>query len=290
MTNQITTTNSEIRTLAPTDLIGLIELAKIMIDSGFLPKHITKPSQLVLLSQAGAAVGLTMLQSVQGFMMVNDKPAPYGDTPLSIVRASGVLAYIKEEIVGHGKDMKAVCTVLRKGEKLPIIREFSVDDATIAKLWGKAGPWSQYPKRMLQMRARTFALRDGFSDKLNGISYTAEELQDSVMVDVTPHETAPTVYDNPLVETMAPPRETIMLYGTEEHPAKDLPITEVYSYIRTECEAIQSVQQYDAYYSWWRLIYVQVKDILTKDEVKELGEIFFPKKKLYGEKPVAEAA
>ena len=55
-----------------------------------------------------------------------------------------------------------------------------------AGLWGKAGPWSQYPKRMLQMRARSFALRDKFADALSGL-LMAEEVQDySTTVDVTP--------------------------------------------------------------------------------------------------------
>ena len=42
---------------------------------------------------------------------------------------------------------------------------------------GKQGPWTQYPKRMRQMRARAFALRDVFADILKGMPI-AEELQD----------------------------------------------------------------------------------------------------------------
>jgi hypothetical protein len=54
---------------------------------------------------------------------------------------------------------------------------FSVSDAKKAGLWGKSGPWTQYPKRMLQLRARGFALRDAFPDVLKGL-VTAEEAQD----------------------------------------------------------------------------------------------------------------
>jgi hypothetical protein len=49
-----------------------------------------------------------------------------------------------------------------------------VADAKLARLWGKSGPWQQYPKRMLQMRARV-AFRDLFADALGG-HYIAEEL------------------------------------------------------------------------------------------------------------------
>lgn len=52
--------------------------------------------------------------------------------------------------------MVAVCEVKRKGENDPIKATFSVADAKKASLWGKAGPWQQYPKRMLAMRARAF--------------------------------------------------------------------------------------------------------------------------------------
>src|SRR6185295_12780043 len=50
-------------------------------------------------------------------------------------------------------------------------------DAKTANLWGKAGPWTQYPKRMLQMRARGFGCRDCFPDLLRGI-IIKEEAED----------------------------------------------------------------------------------------------------------------
>jgi hypothetical protein len=58
-----------------------------------------------------------------------------------------------------------------------VVAKFSVEDAKRAGLWGKQGPWSAYPKRMMQMRARGFALRDAFPDVLKGL-ITAEEAQD----------------------------------------------------------------------------------------------------------------
>jgi len=64
----------------------------------------------------------------------------------------------------------------RKGRK-PVETRFSVEDAKRAGLWGKGGPWTAYPKRMLQMRARGFALRDAFPDVLKGM-ISVEEAQD----------------------------------------------------------------------------------------------------------------
>ena len=41
----------------------------------------------------------------------------------------------------------------------------------------KKGPWQQYPYRMLQMRARSWGLRDGFADALKGMQ-VREEIED----------------------------------------------------------------------------------------------------------------
>jgi hypothetical protein len=59
-------------------------------------------------------------------------------------------------------------------------------DAKAAKLWGKAGPWTDYPKRMMKFRARGFLLRDQFGDILKGLR-TAEEARDMPSeINVTP--------------------------------------------------------------------------------------------------------
>jgi hypothetical protein len=70
----------------------------------------------------------------------------------------------------------AFCEVTRTHWLKPIRRSFSVIDAKRAGLWKKEGPWLDYPKRMLQMRARAFALRDAFADVLGGL-YVREEIE-----------------------------------------------------------------------------------------------------------------
>jgi len=58
---------------------------------------------------------------------------------------------------------------MRKDDPNPVLGQFSMADAARAGLKGKSGPWQQYPQRMLQMRARGFALRDAFPDVLRGL-------------------------------------------------------------------------------------------------------------------------
>jgi hypothetical protein len=99
---------------------------------------------------------------------------------LAIVLASGLCEDFHEatpqEIRQTGK---GVCLVKRRGLSQPIVREFTREMAELAGLWKKAGPWTQYPYRMLQMRARSWALRDAFTDVLKGLR-AYEEAVDSV--------------------------------------------------------------------------------------------------------------
>jgi hypothetical protein len=100
--------------------------------------------------------------------------------------------------------MTAHCLVKRRynEDMEETVATFSVLDAKQARLWGKQGPWQQYPKRMLAMRARGFAIRDAFPDAMKGM-ITAEEAQDypTAPRDVTPKA-------NPL-DNIKPPVEAV---------------------------------------------------------------------------------
>ena len=135
---------------------------------------------------AGFEAGLTMAQTLRGVMVVNKRPCLWGDAALAVVRSSPKCASIREWMEGEGDAMVAYCEGQRTGEKHPILRSFSVADAKRAGLWAKSGPWTQYPKRMLAMRARAFTLRDGWPDVLAGMGVAEEE------VDAQAEDTGPT--------------------------------------------------------------------------------------------------
>jgi hypothetical protein len=117
------------------------------------------------------------MQALQNIAVINGKPSVYGDAAMALVQASPVCEDVEEFFEGEGTpNPVAVCIARRKGRK-PVTAKFSVEDAKRAGLWGKQGPWTAYPKRMMQMRARGFALRDAFPDVLKGM-ITAEEAQD----------------------------------------------------------------------------------------------------------------
>lgn len=159
--------------LAPQTFEQALTFANYLADSDMVPKDFKgKPGNCLIAMQWGAEVGLQPLQALQNIAVINGRPSLWGDSLIALVRASPACEYILEEDDGK----TATCRVKRRGEPEQA-RTFSMDDAKAAGLQGKQGPWSQYPKRMRQMRARAFAMRDVFPDVLRGMP-VAEEVMD----------------------------------------------------------------------------------------------------------------
>jgi len=198
------------RGLALQTIDEAMTFGKLLAGSSFVPKDFRdRPADCVLAVQHGAELGLGPMQSVQSIAVVNGRPSIYGDAAIALAKGSPVCEYIAERIEGDGDQMAAVCEAKRRGDPQPTVSQFSVADAKKAGLWGKSGPWQQYPKRMLQMRARGFALRDAFPDVLRGL-VTAEEAQDYTHVEPQPAtvraEPRPTPEVRPRFEPEAGPR------------------------------------------------------------------------------------
>ena len=166
--------------LEPKNLTEAMEFSKMLAESSMVPTNFRgKPQDILVAIQWGYELNLKPLQSLQNLTVINGKPSIYGDGMIALVKADKRCLGIKEKVEGEGDNMVATCTVKRAygNEVEETTSKFSVKDAQQARLWQKPGPWSQYPKRMLQMRARGFALRDAFSDVLKGV-ISAEEAQD----------------------------------------------------------------------------------------------------------------
>lgn len=170
--------------IVPTDLDQAFRLSQALAVSGMAPRGMDKPEQIMVAIMAGAELGLAPFQALQSFAVVNGRPTLWGDGLMAVVRARGVK--VKEWLDGEGEAMVAHCEATRPDTGEVIARAFSVAKAKKAGLWGKQGPWQSYPERMLQMRARALALRDGCADMLRGVQ-VREEVEDYTHVrDVTP--------------------------------------------------------------------------------------------------------
>jgi len=172
----LTTTEPRGLTLHTVD--EAMRFGKMLAASQFAPKDFAgKPESCILAIQHGAEIGLGPMQSIQSIACINGRPAVWGDAALALVMGSAVCEYVRERVEGDNDQAVAICEAKRRGYPTATTVQFSVADAKRAGLWGKSGPWTQYPRRMLQLRARGFALRDAFPDVLKGL-VTAEEAQD----------------------------------------------------------------------------------------------------------------
>ena len=195
---QLTTTN---KGFAPTTLSEAMTFSDMLANSSMVPRaYQGKPQDILVCVQWGMEMGLAPMQALQNIAVINGKPSVYGDALMALVQASPVCEDIEEFFEHEGTpNPVAVCVAKRKGRK-PVTAKFSGEDAKRAGLWAKQGPWTAYPKRMMQMRARGFALRDAFPDVLKGM-ITAEEAQD-YQEETKPRQVAKPA--NPL-DMVAPP-------------------------------------------------------------------------------------
>jgi hypothetical protein len=202
---QLTTTNN--KGFAPATLTEAIQFSEMLANSSMVPKaYQGKPQDILVCVQWGYEMGLAPMQALQNIAVINGKPSVYGDAALALVQASSVCEDVQETMEDEGTPNPVAVCVAKRKNRSPVTVRFSVEDAKRAGLWGKQGPWQAYPKRMMQMRARGFALRDAFPDVLKGL-ITAEEAQDypdeaKPAVDITPPR-------NPLDRITSSPSEPV---------------------------------------------------------------------------------
>lgn len=155
------------------------------------PAYRGKPANVFVAVEMGREIGLSPMHALQSIAVINGRPSVYGDALLAIIRSRDVVESHDERYEGtpFEDDFRAIVTTKRRGQA-PHTQEFSVGDAKQAKLWRKAGPWTDYPKRMLLWRARSWAIRDVYGDVLAGL-HVAEEA-----IDIPPSPVA-TVVETP---------------------------------------------------------------------------------------------
>lgn len=174
--NSITT---QTFSFTPTTLKEAQEYATIFANSGLCPAaYKGRPNDILIVWQMGKELGLDKMQAIRTLGCINGMPFAYGDGLLALVKRHPQFGDMKEWFEGDLKDgtLTAYCMMTRKGNE-PVTQKFSMEDAQLAGLWRKVGPWTQYPRRMLQHRARGFAAKDAFPDALFGLM-SEQEVRD----------------------------------------------------------------------------------------------------------------
>lgn len=227
--SQLQATNKQSGFINPQTYEQAWQFSEMLANSEMVPKNFKgKPADILIAMQMGSEIGLQPMQSLQNIAVVNGRPTIWGDAVIAICQSSGMLEDITEEVT----DDYATVTVKRAGQE-PHSVTFSMADAKKAGLAGKAGPWTQYPKRMMKNRARAYALRDKFADVLSGFGITEEE-KDRV-VDVTPQKPKKTSNAG----------ASALLNRVKKQPTAEAPVIEYYdtSELLATIEQITDVKQ-----------------------------------------------
>lgn len=161
-----------------TSMDELARFCRMAVNTKLTPEGFKTPETVALAVQAGLEIGLGPFQALQSIAVINNRPVIWGDAALALCMAHPLFYDISESV----ENETAVCIIRRKRDAedkdpMTVRRSFAKKDAVLAGLWGRKGPWTSYPSRMLQMRARGFALRDCFPDALKGVGIR-EEVQD----------------------------------------------------------------------------------------------------------------
>jgi hypothetical protein len=188
--------------LRPRNFDEAYRFANLIASSDLVPKDFRdKPANVLVAVQLGMELNISPMQALQNIAVINGRPTIWGDLLPALIFSSGLLESLEET----GDEKEARCTVKRKGF-LPVTRTFSMDEARkvaytewidnkkVQVTLADKQTYKSYPKRMLQMRARAFALRDMFPDVLKGLQVREEVedfVEDAAPRDVTPPASPP---------------------------------------------------------------------------------------------------
>jgi hypothetical protein len=206
--------------ILPTTVEEAARMAKAVIIGGFAPDSYKDrlgnmdPNKVMLGIMSAMEAGLQPLYGLRQIAIINNRPTIWGDAAMALVQSRNIIDDYHEEQVGPLPTTSDLTkwddeygwkvTIKRKGQKGEYVGIFTVGMAKRSRLWmhPKKDPWREYPDRMLKIRARAFALRDGFADALAGLAIR-EEVEDYVEAESKHVEV--NLSDQPLVE--APPME-----------------------------------------------------------------------------------
>src|SRR5690606_38947394 len=128
--------------MQPQSMQQAFDMATMLAKSQMVPpQYKGKPEDTRVAMMLGAELGLNPIQSLQNIAVINNRPSIYGDALAALVQNHPAFGGMDESF--DDASMTATCTVWRKGGTKHT-QTFSQQDATLAGLWGKTGPWKQY--------------------------------------------------------------------------------------------------------------------------------------------------
>jgi hypothetical protein len=255
--------------LAPSNFTEAQHFATMLANSDMVPKDFRgKPGNVMVAMQWGAEIGLGPLQAIQNIAVINGRPSVWGDAAIALARSHPACEYITEGVEGEGEARFGWCETKRRGAPKAERRTFSVADAKKAALWGKQGPWQQYPDRMMQLRARGFLLRDVYADAMRGL-ITQEEAQD-MPVEPMPPARGPTVdaaaaYVRPAAPVQAEPATPLQRLTRDATLVTDPTLDRWVAACKKTMQAL-AAEGPDALGAWWMSMAPHIENVRSEHD------------------------
>lgn len=196
-------TKKESFMFSPSNIDEVIRFAEFIKHSVMVPQRFRGNSaDIVMCMLKCLRLGLDPISGMQHIKAFNDKITMDTDAVMALVMGNPEFEDMEETF--DPVTMTATCTVKRK-RRTPVTKTFSKKDAIVARLWEKPKtPWIEYPTRMLQMRARGFALRDMFNDVIEGILPYEEVADYNMENDYIDNKPKKATKQEPKIKTVEP--------------------------------------------------------------------------------------
>jgi hypothetical protein len=165
------------------NLQDLMNFARTAVKNNVAPKGMNE-GQAALAIQAGLERGMGLMGGLQACVVVNGVLSWRGWAAIGFIQncglvVPGTLKTYCEGAIEEGT-LRGVCVAQRKGYAQAFVRTFSVQDAKVAGLWGKGGPWQTRPTNMLEWRAVGDMARFHFPEALGGVPIAEDVLAGGV--------------------------------------------------------------------------------------------------------------
>ena len=197
----------------PVALEQINHLAARFIKSKALPSTIENGDQLAMVLMAGYEAGMTPMQAINSFYIVNGKITIWGSAVIQQVRKAGWT-------LKWGKCDETTATVTISKGKETCTETYTIEEAAASGLTGK-GTWQKYKKEMLRHKVAGRAVRFTCPEVLNGF-YLKEEIDATdVEATVVEAEVVPKLDPKKNREIHALWKELMDLRGLDEEKRED---------------------------------------------------------------------
>lgn len=155
-----------------------IKWSKAIAAAGqLIPQAFRDPAKVLVAVEYGNMLGVHPLVAMNDVYVIEGTPTMSAHLMSATVRRAGHTLRVRTKGSWAKGDFEATATLIRSDDPEPFTATWDKDRATRANLTAK-GNWKNYPEAMCKARAISEVCRDGASEALMGIKYTAEEISE----------------------------------------------------------------------------------------------------------------